>query len=162
MKKVSRFHKLAIVVAMLAGCMLSCSDQNTVEPPFMPTTGISFDEMAKSVAGPNGMTGDAECFIVWKLNATEQQISRETSGLVVHDKLCWQTGRTDQFDKTMKYFEGYDNYIKFRTNILDVAEDPDVRYAYTELNIETNGYVKFATMWICSPRAKKIAFLCGF
>jgi hypothetical protein len=128
----------------------------------MPNDGISFHELARSEGEPSGMTGDRDGFIVWGLSASEQQIDSATSDSLVRNNLFWLKGRTPRFNKTIEYFGRYSNYLKIGPTIVDLLADPDVRYAYTEYRVETNGDITYATMWICSPHAKKIAFFCGF
>lgn len=162
MKQFGQCIKCLAPLIISAILIQSCSEKVEIEPPFFTSAGIAFHEVAKIKEGPSGMTGDMECFISWDLNASEQQIGLLTTNSQVHDKLYWLTGRTERFNKMMDYFDGFTNYRIFKPNIENMLKEPDLRYAYTELLVMTNGDVGFATMWICSPHAKKIAFLCGF
>lgn len=110
------------------------------------------------------MTGHQRLFALWGLDCNAQQIALATSTTQVRDSLYWLTTQTDQyqFNQVLKFFEAYQEYAKIQPDIAEMVKDPDLKYAYTQLNISSTIGVRYASMWVCSPKAKKIAFLSAY
>lgn len=146
------------VVAVLLTASCSGSKQAKVSPPFMPDGQIVAHELAYIQTEPAGMTGHQQIFASWRLDSTEQAIDLGTSSNRIRDKLFWLKGRTDQLNQSLEFFEAYENYKQFKPGIVDILNDPELRYAYTKFRMET-GRVVYVGIWVCSPKTKKIAFL---
>ena len=156
--------RLALVCSGLVALVYACSngDENLNGPrPFTPSDGISVRELCNERTEPAGMTGHQQVFMVWTIEAPTDDIDRLTSSNVVRDGLYWQRGHSEQFNKSLSFFQLCSKYEKVAPAITNILTDPDVRYGYKELSV-SNGRIAWASMWICSPKAKKIAFLSNY
>jgi len=158
MKKVRLNLLAAFFIGVVSSCLISCSKARPVVPPLVLNGDITVTLLTNIMTEPSGMTGDQEIFYVWKLNAEEQNINLTTSDSL-GNKLDWLKGQSDQLASALKFFEKYDNFSKVKSDISDMLADPEVRYAFTIGPAFASGEVVYASIWICSPRAKKMAYL---
>jgi hypothetical protein len=150
---------LVAVVFLLSSC--SNSTPIKVHPPFLPNGEIGVHELTYIQTKPSGMTGHYQLFAMWGLDSTEQKIDFATSSSHVRNNLYWLKERTDELAKSLKFFEGYDEYRRIQPDLAEILNAPDLRYAFSEF--ETTPYgVGYSSIWICSPKAKKIAFLSAY
>jgi hypothetical protein len=137
----------------------SCSGSTDISPPVTLSDGIE-STLLKSVQGPpSGVAGVDENFMVWHLQATTEKIENATSGAQVYEGMEWHTGQSERFQKALKFLASSDAFEGFRPVISDILNDPNVRYSYHEYWTNADGSVAAVAIWVCSPRANKIAYL---
>jgi hypothetical protein len=156
------FSKSALYLACFAlfGLLVSCSESGAAKksPPFNPDGTILTQERSYFASEPAGMTGHQQIFAIWDLGGTTQAIEAATSDVLVRDKLYWLKGPSVKLDDLLKFFDAYSEYQDIRPDIREMLSDPNVRYAYENLEIE-DGSVRFGSVWICAPKAKRLAYL---
>ena len=154
-----KFKIVAILFVAVLLSLPSCSNSPDISPPVTLSDGIE-STLLHSVKGPpSGVASVDEIFMVWHLQATTEQIENATSGAQVYEGLEWHTGQSERFQKTMKFVTSSDTFNTFQPFISDIVNDPNVRYAYREFWTNRDGSIAAVAMWVCSPRANKIAYL---
>jgi hypothetical protein len=152
---------ITAAVPLITALMLfsSCSNSPDIIPPVTGSDGIE-STLLHSVQGPpSGVASVDEIFMVWHLQATTEQIENATSGTQVYEGLEWHTGQSERLQKTLKFLPSSDAFNKFQPFISDIVDDPNVRYAYREFWVNRDGSITGVAVWVCSPRANKIAYL---
>jgi hypothetical protein len=127
----------------------------------MPSEDILASEVTYIETEPSGMTGHQQIFAVWSLRAQNEKLDFATSDSLVRHSLYWIKGRSEKLKESVKYFEAYNNYGEVEPAVLEMLSDPDVRYAYQELCVH-DGRIEYESIWICSPRSKKLVYLFGY
>lgn len=136
--------------------------QASIRPPFLAADQVVTKEAFLNISEPAGMTGDQYVFGMWFLQATEATIDAATSYRRVSEKLYWRCGQSGELQRVFRFFEAYDEFHALMATNADVLNDKDIRYAFLNLSVSReNETVRYATLWVCSPTAKKLLFLSG-
>jgi hypothetical protein len=151
----------AAAVFLVAALMFfsSCSNSPDITQPLALSDGIESTLLHRVQGPPSGVTGVDEIFMVWHLQATTEQIENATSGAQVYERFEWHKGQSERLQKTLKFLTISDTFNKFQPDISDIVDDPNVRYAYREFWTNRDGSIADVAVWVCSPRANKIAYL---
>lgn len=137
----------------------SCSKYVDVIQPLALSAGIGSQQL-HIIRGPDsGMTSADEVFIDWDLQAATKEIENATSGVNVTESLEWHVGQSDRLRSTLLYLTKSAAFNSFRPYIKDIENDPNIRYAYRSFETRSDGTIDGVQVWICSPAARKIAFL---
>jgi hypothetical protein len=151
----------ALLIATTAIFMISCLRKSPeIVPPFFPYGVIESQKQLNIVTEPAGMTGHQQIFILWDLKGETDKIKYMTSDSNIVDRLYWFAGSSERLKNCLSYFEPFEEYGQIRPFILEMLKDPDVRFGYQDLNI-LNDDIAFETIWVCSPKLKRLAYLSG-
>ena len=157
--------RLFVILILIANLCSSCSKdsgQRIVTPPFTPNDGVVAREISLFVSKPAGMTGDQHIFGEWNLEGTSDDIGAATSNSRVVRKLYWIKGDSIEFRQAIEFFRAYPEFRTIALENLETFNDTNVCYAYVDLLKSTSdNTIRYASMWICSPKAKKLLYLSG-
>ncbi len=150
---------VGLLISMIACCLASCSDVPVIKLPVGRHDHVTVRQTALSYSKPSGLTGDGQVYAVWSFEEPQRRLEYLTSESYQAGGLMWVKGASAvNLSKLINYFATFDPFTGVRSDVASILGDPDFRCAYMDLRFDGNEVV-YATIWICSPKLRKVAYL---